>query len=118
MAKVLHVGDICGIPHTLTAEMRRRGHHADTISFLRQYDILSRIKKFGKLCQVIPCYEVVWFHYSTGLPFGIDLLLWKLLNKKIVMYFHGDDIRGNHCFLQQLLADKVYVSTADLIKEC
>ena len=39
-------------------------------------------------------YDVFHFHFSHSLlPFGLDLFWLKLLHKKILMEFHGDDIR-------------------------
>ena len=66
---------------------------------------------------MIPNYDRVCFHYSTGLPFGVDLLLWKYLGKNIVMYYHGSDIRGKGVpFVTKCLASKIYVSTPDLLE--
>lgn len=115
--KILHVGDICGIPQTLAAEQRRRGHQANCIAFPGPYTVAWRIRKILKLLQFIPAYDEVHFHYSTGLPFALDLPLWKLMGTRIIMHFHGSDIRGKplnpiikHC------ASKIYVSTPDLLE--
>lgn len=116
--KILHVGDICGIPQILAAEQRRRGHEADSIRFSNgPYTISWRVRKFLKLSEYIPAYEEIHFHYSTALPFAIDLLLWKLMGKRVIMHFHGSDIRGKRLNpIIEHLADKIYVSTPDLLQ--
>jgi glycosyltransferase involved in cell wall biosynthesis len=115
--KILQVGNICGIPQALAKEQRRRGHEADGISFTADYSIPGRIRKFVALCKWIPAYDAVHFHYSTGLPFGLDLLIWKAMGKTVIMHYHGSDIRGRKVpILTRLLASKIYVSTPDLLE--
>jgi glycosyltransferase involved in cell wall biosynthesis len=115
--KILQVGNICGIPQMLAKEQRRRGYEADHISFPENYSFLNRIKKFLILCNTVPSYDIVHFHYSTGLPFGLDLFLWKILGKKIIMHYHGSDIRGKGVpIITKLLVNKIYVSTPDLLE--
>jgi glycosyltransferase involved in cell wall biosynthesis len=76
-----------------------------------------RLKLIKLSFQVIPHCDIIHFHYHTILPFGLDLLIWKAMNKKIIMHFHGSDIRGKGTqFLKLLLADKIFVSTPDLLK--
>lgn len=115
--RILQVGNICGIPQSLAKEQRRRGHEANSIAFPANYSILARILKFLTLWREIPSYDLVHFHYSTGLPFGLDLLLWKAKGKKIVMHYHGSDIRGKGVpIIPKHLASKIYVSTPDLLE--
>jgi glycosyltransferase involved in cell wall biosynthesis len=115
--KIIHVGDICGIPQTLAIEQRRRGHQADCIDFPGAFTLRWRIRKFTKLLQYVPAYDRVHFHYSTALPFALDLPIWKILGKEIVMHFHGSDIRCKRLNpIIKHLADKIYVSTPDLLQ--
>ena len=101
----------------LAKEQRRRGHDADQIAFPPDYSLLGRLKKFLVLCKRIPAYDRVHFHFSTGLPFGLDLPLWRALGKEIIMHYHGSDIRGKGVpILTKLLASKIYVSTPDLLE--
>ena len=62
-------------------------------------------------------YDLLHFHYSSGLPFGLDFPLWRMLNKKVVMHHHGTDIRhkGEH-WLYTRLAQRIFVSTPDLLE--
>lgn len=116
--KILYVGDITGTPQNLAAEQRRRGHEADSIRFSNgPYTISWRVRKFLKLLSTIPAYDRVHFHYSTALPFALDLLIWKILGKEIVMHFHGSDIRGKRLNpIIKYCASKIYVSTPDLLQ--
>jgi glycosyltransferase involved in cell wall biosynthesis len=115
--KILQVGNICGIPQALAKEQRRRGHGADHIAFPENYSIINRIRKFVTLYRMIPKYDRVHFHYSTGLPFGLDLPIWKAIGKNVIMHYHGSDIRGKGVpIITKYLASKIYVSTPDLLQ--
>lgn len=84
-------------------------------------------------------YDIYHFHFAKSfLPFNLDLPILKLLGKKIVFHFHGCDIRDHRrtnvqcgqCnltyrnfqqpltkFVARTFADKVYVSTPDLLED-
>ena len=126
---ILHVGSVANVPQTLCNEWRKLEYYSDVISFEQKenhkigidfyypmdYSIISRIKKLYILAGIIPDYDLVHFHYSTGLPFGLDLPLWK--DQQIVMHFHGDDIRGKKVpRMIKKYADFIYVSTPDLLE--
>jgi len=119
--KYLHVNSICGISETLCQEQRKQGTRSGVL-FLPKETILfrkfmRRLKLFIYSLRIIPYCETIHFHYHTSLPFGLDLILWKLINKKAGIHFHGSDIRGKGTqFLKLLLADKIFVSTPDLLK--
>jgi len=111
MPTTVHVGSICGIPQTLAKWF----HHAN-ISFPDNFSISSRIRKIWKLLHELPKYDTIHFHYSTGLPFGIDLLIWKALGKKIIMHYHGR-IRKHGVPILHKLVDKSFVATPDLLRQ-
>lgn len=69
------------------------------------------------LLSIVRDYDLLHFHYSSGLPFGLDFPLWRLLNKKVVMHHHGTDIRhkGEH-WLYARLAQRIFVFTPDLLE--
>jgi hypothetical protein len=53
-----------------------------------------RWKLFKNFVRVIAEYDVIHFHFGgTLLPHYLDLPLLRLLRKKMVMHYHGDDIR-------------------------
>ena len=61
-------------------------------------------------------YDILHFHYFSVLPFGLDLPLWKMLGKKIVFHYHGDDIRNKgEGKLSRKYAGAILVSTPDLL---
>ncbi len=69
------------------------------------------------LLQIAREYDLLHFHYSSGMPFCLDFPFWRLLNKKVVMHHHGTDIRykGEH-WLCSRLAQRIFVSTPDLLE--
>lgn len=83
------------------------------------------IENISYLCQLIDDYDVLHFHFYTviggnvaprKLPQGLDLLLWKINNKKIIKHHHGSDIRHRGVpYLQKKFADMRLVSTPDLL---
>lgn len=78
---------------------------------------VNLLRKMPILLKIAGDYDLLHFHYSSGLPFGLDFPLWRLLGKKLVMHHHGTDIRGKgERFLYSRLADRILVSTPDLLK--
>lgn len=58
------------------------------------YALCASFKMFGFACKASIKYNVFHFHFNHSLvPFGLDLPFLKILKKKIIMEFHGADIR-------------------------
>jgi len=141
MDSILHIGSIAGVPQELCAAQRRLGQRSDVLSF-EFYDFGYRadfhypikldyssrrsiylsnptnlLRKMPLLLPIARDYDLLHFHYSSGLPFGLDFPLWRMLNKKVVMHHHGTDIRhkGEH-WLYTRLARRIFVSTPDLLE--
>ncbi len=141
MDSVLHIGSIAGVPQELSSAQRRLGMKSDVLSF--EYDDfgyrtdyhypikldyssrrsiylsnpVNLLKKMPRLLPIAKKYDLLHFHYSSGLPFGLDLPLWRVLGKKVVMHHHGSDIRlKREPWLYSRLAQKIFVSTPDLLK--
>jgi glycosyltransferase involved in cell wall biosynthesis len=117
----LHINNICGLSQTLCQEQRRLGIWSGVLDLPKEKTFFKRFKRRLKLIKIsiniIPRTDILHFHYHTILPFGLDLIVWKVLGKEIIMHFHGSDIRGKGTqFLKLLLADKIFVSTPDLLK--
>jgi len=130
MPSVLHVGSIAGVPQELSRAERRLGLKSDVISFQPHpfdYDVdffrptrlpfpLRYIERLHAISKIAGNYEILHFHYFSVLPFGLDLPLWKMLGKKIVFHYHGDDIRNKgEGRLSRHYAGFVLVSTPDLL---
>lgn len=140
MDSVLHIGSIAGVPQELSSAQRRLGIKSDVLSFEYEdfgyrtdyhYPIKldysswrslyisnppNLLKKMPHLLHHVKNYDVLHFHYSSGIPFGLDFPLWKLLGKKAIIHHHGTDIRykGEHR-LYSRFADRIFVSTPDLL---
>ena len=127
---IIHVGSIAGVPQELSKAQRRLGLKSDVITFQNhpfKYDVdisrptrlpvplkyLERIQYFFK---VVKNYDVLHFHWSSLIPFGWDIPLWRRKEKCIIVHHHGDDIRrkGEGWFYKKF-ADQILVSTPDLL---
>jgi glycosyltransferase involved in cell wall biosynthesis len=130
MPSILHVGSIAGVPQELSRAQRRLGCKSDVIIFQpHQYDYeadffrptklpfpLKYLERMHSISKIVGNYEIIHFHYFSVLPFGWDLALWKMLKKKIIFHYHGDDIRNKgEGILSKYFADSVLVSTPDLL---
>lgn len=130
MPSILHVGSIAGVPQELSRAQRRMGYRSDVISFQPhpfKYEVdiylptrlpvpLRFVERFCLFSRIIKDYDLIHFHYFSSLPFGLDLPWLKRLGKKIVMHYHGDDIRGKGVgMLHSRFADAIVVSTPDLL---
>ncbi|OPX77097.1 MAG: hypothetical protein A4E45_02284 [Methanosaeta sp. PtaB.Bin039] len=128
---VLHVGDTAGVPRVLSLAQRGLGMKSDVIAFQHHkfgyeadflrptktpfpFRCLERILSLSKL---VDEYDILHFHYSSALPMGLDIPLWKRMGKKIVIHHKGDDIRGKgEGYLFSHLSDGIIVSTPDLLE--
>ena len=83
----LHINNIVGISETLNQEQRKKGIISGFLDLPKEKTFFKRIKRRLKLfyisLKIIPHVDVIHFHYHTLLPFGLDLLLLKAMNKKI-----------------------------------
>lgn len=140
MKSVLHIGDIAGVPQGLSRAQSKMGLKSDVLSFSShkfEYDIdlyyptklprnlyslryiggfLKRIERMTNLLKISNEYDIFHFHFSSVLPFGMDVPIWKILKKKVIIHHHGSDIRHKQEFKMYLkFADIILVSTPDLL---
>lgn len=58
------------------------------------YALKSGFKILGFAMKVVPRYNVFHFHFGNSLiPFGLDLFWLRMIKKRVIMEYHGDDIR-------------------------
>jgi glycosyltransferase involved in cell wall biosynthesis len=120
---ILHVGNnICGIPNTFKRAENLAGHNAKVISFvpdpqghISDYDFNepSRFRRLLILLSLASSYETFIFT-SDSLIWGFDILLWKLLGKKVAIQYHGSEVRGTGNRFFHKFSDALFVSTPDL----
>jgi len=126
--KVLHVGDTAGVPVVLREIDRRNCDKSDIVitcgnklnypvdfKFLLQGKNFGSVKNMFKYLWLCPKYDRIHFHKKTIFN-GLDIALFKLLGKEIVIHYHGSDARGKQLPWYNGLADIIYVSTPDLLK--
>jgi len=131
--KILHIRNIANVAFVLSRAQRKLGHKSDVFVYntvftysadynLNLYSKDSKILRFLKLASMfirnkLYSYDVYHFHFGAFLPGDIDLPFFKLLGKKIVMHYHGDDIRGRkETFFARRLCHTKFVATPDLLK--
>lgn len=128
--KILHIGNICGIPNSIRNAQIKLGHISKTLSFDPDphhisdfdYDVpysLGRIKSATLRMWIL--FKIGWrynvFHFAgNSLANGMDIPLWKLLGKKVIIHYHGSEIRNKMQPWFHRYADVTFVSTPDLLK--
>ena len=131
MDSILHIGSIAGVPQELSRAQRRMGLKSDVMSFQPHpfdYEVdiyrptrlpfpLRYAERTLSFSQVVGSYDLLHFHWSSLIPFGWDLPLWKILKKQIIMHHHGSEIRNKgECRLFSHFAENILVSTPDLLE--
>lgn len=108
--RILHLSNIAGQAAILSKALRSLGYQASSVAFAEeklQYpaDInlhFEKRRRIGRAYQRVKLfwdvalhYDVVHFHYGrTILPNGSDLALLRALGKRLVVTFHGSDVRN------------------------
>jgi hypothetical protein len=158
--RVLHAPtEIASQAYLLTRGLRELGHKATTLDYRknqiqnRKLDINFSIYTYPKIiswplklvlvCWALASFDIFHFHFGRTLIGNSEMLfrLLKKFNKKIVVHFHGSDIRDTKAIIQaanrglvwekktptttekqrlikvcEKYADKVIVSTPDLLE--
>lgn len=132
--KILHIGNVAGVSTELSRAQRKIGHQSDVLVFSEHpfnypIDILltarakfpfRAIEKMIIFPKSVDDYDILHFHGGADdaiLPKGSDFPLWRILGKQVFIHHHGSDIREkreNPFF--NAFADKIFVSTPDLIR--
>jgi hypothetical protein len=128
--RFLHIGNICGIPNSIRDAQIELGYVSKTLSFdpdphhISDFDydvpyslgrITSAILRMWILFKVGWRYNV--FHFAgNSLANGMDIPFWKLLGKKIIIHYHGSEIRNKMQPWFHRFADATFTSTPDLLK--
>lgn len=80
-------------------------------------DMESRLKNFYKFIKIIKDYDILHFHFNSNFPLYFDFIIYKMMKKKIILHYRGDDIRNkSYKNFFSFFADKIFVSTVDLLK--
>lgn len=123
--RILHIGNIAGVAVLLVQGLRSKGLKADLIERIpHKYGFpkvtvlrVSNTRFLFHLFKTCWKYDIVHVH---GLPYRLIIYL-KLLGKKVVVHLHGE-IRL--CYKKPMarlalrIAERVLVSTPDLIRYC
>ncbi|MDR7665101.1 glycosyltransferase family 4 protein [Methanosarcina sp. Z-7115] len=127
--RILHIGNIAGVPQNIRDGQRMFGYKSEVlsfgedqfkygvdISFSSHGNISRKINILYNIIKIIFQYDILHFHASSLHRMGLDLLIWKVLGKKVIMHYHGSEIRNKkQPLIQKYFADKCVVSTPDLL---
>lgn len=129
--RILHIGNIAGIPQELSRAQKKMGFKSDVLSFyphpfgyevdiyfpVKRFYPLNHVEKVINILKILSKYDIIHFHFSSALPRGFDVMLWKFLRRRVIIHHHGSDIRykGEKLFYSKF-ADKILVSTPDLLE--
>lgn len=129
--KILHIGNVAGVASTLANEQKKMNHKVTVMAFNRHCLLfksdhdnyvldnfpLNIMRNISLILKLFPRHDILHFHARSILPFYLDLPLWKLFGKIIIIHYHGSDIRNkkNSCIVNRY-ADNIFVSTPDLLE--
>lgn len=130
--KILHIGDIAGGPISLRDFERKKGLKADVVQtsphnldygadysiLITGFNLTSMINCI-KLFHLATKYDILFYHKKPLDKFkSFEMLLFKyIMRKKIIIQYHGSDIRGKkQPLLHKIVSDDFLVSTPDLLK--
>lgn len=125
--KKLHIGDTANVPVCLRDIERKNGMQSDVICSYTSpmkydtdfyipidgYDIKSIINIL-KTFKLGLKYDIIQIHHK--LPLGADVLFFKIMQKKVILHYHGTDIRWKKPALFHRFAREIIVSTPDLLE--
>jgi len=129
--RVLMVHDCAGVGLSLACYLRERGVEADLVYFSRGHRYLRYrnhifaghgLRALAYLAGLIPRYDVVHLHTGTAfpsVPVPVEMLYARMLGRRVVVHFHGSDLRMHHRSLNVRILTKnsvVLVSTPDLLE--
>lgn len=127
--RVLHIANPVGISTDTTRFLREHGHKSDVMIFLTRSlmhgcDFYHPINcyfempfiKMWNIAKRVSNYDIIHINSHSGLPHFLDLPLWRTLGKKIVLFYHGSDVRGKTEYACAKFADIKLVSTPDLLQ--
>lgn len=126
--RVLHVAtfNIAGVPGLLVNGLRQKGTEADLIVTLRHpygfpYETIVEgggTKFLRRIMSISQGYDIVHVH-GLLYRFCVDIFALKMLKRRVIMHFHGSELRQGHNLLSVRLAqrasDRILVSTPDLL---
>jgi len=126
--RVLHINNIVNVPWIFSRVQRKMGFQSDVLvlsesSYGFRGDIM--ISKNSKLSRIlfpkflrkfVSDYDLYHFHCNSLLPRFMDISVWKSLGKKVIVHYHGSDVRGKKKHLPRWFADRIFVSTPDLLE--
>ena len=136
MNRILHIGNTSGVSNHTAKYARKHGLKCDVMIFYPDvlnhgcdidYGVRSKFirccmpiysgYRVLKMLKHIKNYDILHFHAFGGITFYMDFPLWKMLGKKIILHYHGTELRR---FEKESpfahLADRKYCSTPDLIQ--
>lgn len=127
--KILHIGDIAGVPQYLAMGQRELGHESRNMSFYRTgagrsldyyidmgHEKLEAIVNRFYFLKFINKFDIFHFHFRSLVPNGMDIPFWKFLGKTVIIHYHGTDVRWlGESYFYRKCADYAFVCTPDLI---
>jgi hypothetical protein len=104
-----------GISSSIRRAQRENNHTSD-VEELKPYNLITRIWR------LITCrnrYDTFYFHDTTCTDSGIDVLLWKLLGKKIILHYYDNYDNKIYIYNKPFyhkFANVIFVSTPNSIR--
>lgn len=133
---ILHIDNMASVAHILVHGLRQRGHNALLIAVSTPTQMppdvaivpagpmsdpyarrKTMLKEFMEIRKRISDFDIIHIHGGTGMP-GIFYWLKRKMDakKRLVIHYHGTDLREGKNVRFSSIADLLLVSTPDLLK--
>ena len=133
---ILHINNLASVSQILVDELKKQGHNAlligiqSPITSSCDVEIIPKgdmsdpkvarqamLEEFKEIRKRIDDFDIIHIHGGLGIT-GTYYFLYKKFHrkKKIIIHFHGTDLREDRNTDWTNVADKIFVSTPDLLK--
>jgi glycosyltransferase involved in cell wall biosynthesis len=131
--KVLHIRNVANVANTLAQFQKELGHEAFVIGITKtnlyhedlniglnleynKFELLNRFTRIVKTLIKNRKYDVFHLHNGGIFPWDSDIPLWFRRYGTTIVHWHGGKLRNNPNLFGAKFANKVIVSTPDLLK--
>jgi len=119
--RILHVNNQASVAYMISRAQRRAGHSSDVLAVpvttQRPPDIMARSVShlLMRIIELAPRYDLVHVHGGIGMS-GVPMAPLRLAKVRFFAHYHGSELRKGVQTSFHTLAERLFVSTPDLLE--